>query len=309
LPEKKTNRLRVQRKVDVPLREVSGICLRRSGRARMSLMAVGDRAAKLAWTALARSDEGELLWQIIDISHLPGSAMPAKNPQIEALCSDGAGRVLLLQESPPRAELVDLDASRVVASIELVIKGRDELAKSWNDPDGSRGEGAVLLKGGHLLVAKEKHPAALIEFGPAGARSRGISTSTVLAEGARWPVKPGRHRFVALAVWRPDKILRACCDDFSDLEIGPDGRLYLLSDMSATIARLGPLRPGGGTATMMAEAWYLEDIDGAKPEGLSFAADGRAVVALDKRKRRNNLVLLDPAIAPRSPGASSSRTR
>jgi hypothetical protein len=291
----KKNRLHVQREVDVPLREVSGICLRRSGEGRKSLIAVGDGAAMLAWTALPPSDDGELDWRTVDVSRMAGSALPENDPQIEAVCADGAGRVLLLQESPSRAELVDLDAMRVVASIELAVNGRDELAESWNDPDGSRGEGAVLLCGGHLLVAKEKHPAALIEFGPAGVRSRGLSQGGALADGASWPVEPGEHRYVALAVWRPDKPLRKCCEDFSDLEIGPDGRLYLLSDKSATIARLDDLPPGGGAASLTAW-WRLDDL-GAKPEGLAFAADGRAAVALDKHKRRNNLVLLAPPIA------------
>jgi hypothetical protein len=40
------NRLRVRRVVDVPLREVSGICLRRGRNGRMFLIAVGDRVAK-----------------------------------------------------------------------------------------------------------------------------------------------------------------------------------------------------------------------------------------------------------------------
>src|SRR5262245_54673657 len=254
-PAAADRRLRVRRIVDVPLREVSGICLRRCRRHQMSLVAVGDRAAKLAWAPLPRSDASarrgkgtSLDWRTIDISRLPGSSLPTKNSQVEAICADGGGRVLLLQESPPRAELVDLDASRVVASIDLVIEGRGELARSWNDPNSSRGEGAVLFAGGHLLVAKEKGPAALIEFGPA--RSRRFSTGSALAEGAAWPLKPGRHRFVALAVWRPDKTLRKSCDDFSDLEIGPDGKLYLLSDQSATIARLAPLPAGGGTTKM-----------------------------------------------------------
>ena len=297
------HRLRVGHTVHVPLREVSGICLRRCRKHQMSLVAVGDRAAKLAWAPMppgegpSRRAQGVSLdWHTIDISRLPGSSLPSKDPQIEAVCADGAGRVLLLQEWPPRAELVDLDAPEVVASIDLLIEGRGELSRSWNDPDGSHGEGAALLAGGHLLIAKEKDPAALIEFGPAGSRSRGFSTPSALAEGAPWPLKPGRHRLVALAGWRPDKSLRRCCDDFSDLEIGPDGGLYLLSDKSATIARLEPLPPGGGTAAMSG-AWRLDDLDGHKPEGLSFAADGRAIVALDKRKRRNNLVLLEPAIA------------
>ena len=283
--------------MDVPLREVSGICLRRSEKARLSLIAVGDRAATLAWTLLPRIKGGELDWRTVNIAGLPGSALPEEHPQIEAVCADGAGRVLLLQESPARAELIDLDASRVVASIELVVQGRDELAESWKDPDGSRGEGAILLRDGHLLVAKEKHPAALIEFGPAGERSRGFSRGRALAGGAAWPIENGEHRYVPLAIWSPDKALRQCCDDFSDLEIGPDGNLYLLSDKSESIARLADLRPGGGDASWTAW-WNLDELD-AKPEGLAFAPDGRAIVALDKRKRRNNLVVLEPAIAPK----------
>jgi len=261
----------------------------------MALIAVGDRAAKLAWAPLPRSDDGELDWRTVNIARLAGSALPTRNPQIEAVCADGKGRVLLLQESPPRAELVDLDASRVVAAIELVIEGDDELADSWNDSDGSRGEGAVLLRGGHLLVAKEKRPSALIEFGRAGTRSRGFAAGGALPDGARWPIEHGKQRFVALAVWWPDKALRRRCEDFSDLEIGPDGRLYVLSDKSKSIARLDDLTDGGGKASMAA-AWHLEGLH-AKPEGLAFAADGRAVVALDTRKRRNNLVLLEPPIA------------
>ena len=40
---------RVRRVVDVSLQEVSGICSRHSRSGRMSLIAVGDRAAKVAW--------------------------------------------------------------------------------------------------------------------------------------------------------------------------------------------------------------------------------------------------------------------
>ena len=52
------NRLRVRRVVDVPLREVSGICLRRGRNGQMFLIAVGDRVAKIAWFSQPRSDEG-----------------------------------------------------------------------------------------------------------------------------------------------------------------------------------------------------------------------------------------------------------
>lgn len=292
---KKTGRLRVQRIVHAPLREISGICLKRGREHRMTLVAVGDHAATVAWTRLPGADRGDLEWHTIDIARLPGSRLDAEDSQIEAICSDGAGRVLLLQETPPRAELVDAQEHRVVATIELSVDGRGDLADSWSDPDGSRGEGAALLAGGHLLIAKEKNPRVLIEFGPPGAGSRGLAAGGALPDGDAWPIAEGQHRFVALAVWRPDRALRDACEDFSDLEIGPDGGLYVLSDQSASIARLDDLAPGGGTASLSAW-WRLDDVEG-KPEGLAFAADGRAIVALDKRKRKNNLVLLEPAIA------------
>jgi hypothetical protein len=100
---------------------------------------------------------------------------------------------------------------------------------------------------------------------------------------------------VALAVWFPDKTLAKTCADFSDLEIGPDGCLYLLSDKSATIARLDELPAGGGAAALL-DAWRLGDL-GGKPEGLAFTVQGRAIVGLDTRKPSRNLVLLEPAVA------------
>jgi hypothetical protein len=234
-------------------------------------------------------------WGTADIAQLAGSRLPAEDPQLEAVCADGAGRLLLLQESPPHAELVDTESRRVVTSISLEVEGDGKFARSWADPQGSRGEGAVLLGNGHLLVAKEKRPAALIEFGPRGAASQGLARDRADDNEAAWPVEPGNVRFVALAVWFPDKALDKSCADFSDLEIGPDGRLYLLSDKSATIARLDELAPGGGEVTCTA-LWKLDGLD-AKPEGLAFSATGQPIVALDKRKTKNNLVILEPAIA------------
>jgi hypothetical protein len=289
------NRLRVRRVVDVPLREVSGICLRRSRNGRMFLIAVGDRVAKMAWFSQPRSDEGPIDWHTRSIAKLSGSMLPKHHPQIEAICADGLGRVLLLQETPPRIEVIDPTASKVIASIDLAVEGNGEIAQAWSDPKGSRCEGMALLPGGHLLVANEKKPAAFIEFGPPHSRSQGLVRGGALADGERWQIERGHHRFVALAIWLPDKTLAKSCADFSDLEIGPDRYLYLLSDESSTIARLDDLPAGGGTAALL-DAWRLGDLDG-KPEGLTFTPQGRAIVGLDTQKSRRNLILLEPAVA------------
>jgi hypothetical protein len=151
----------------------------------MSLIAVGDRVAKIAWFSLSYSDGGQIDWQTSSIAKLSGSELPKHDPQIEAVCADGVGRILLLQETPPRVELIDLKALEAVALIDLVMEGRSEIAQAWSDPKGSRGEGVVLLPGGHLLVAKEKKPAALIEFGPPHSRSQG------LVRGGPWRTASG----------------------------------------------------------------------------------------------------------------------
>jgi hypothetical protein len=114
----------------------------------------------------------------------------------------------------------------------------------------SEAAGSLRLRG--ILIGHGKDmgtaAAAFIEFGPPHSRSRGLVRGGALADGERWPIKKGHHRFVALAIWRPDKTLAKTCADFSDLEIGPDGYLYLLSDKSSTIARLDDLPAGGGTS-------------------------------------------------------------
>ena len=289
------DRLRVYRVEDVPLREVSGICLRRGAGGTLQLIAISDRAAFVAWFDQPDDDMAPVRWQMADLRQLEGSRLPERDPQIEAVCADGAGRVLVLQESPSRAELVDPLARRVLASIELAAPGGDAVARSWVDADGSHGEGAVCLPDGHLLVAKEKDPPALIEFGPGGARPLGWRRGGALGPGEAWPVEPGDHRYVPLAVWQPDAALEAACRDFSDLEVGPDGHLYLLSDQSGSIARLADLAPSGGTATAPA-VWRLRGLKG-KPEGLAFTRSGRAIVALDTPKARENLALFDPPIA------------
>jgi len=288
-------RLKVVRTADVPLREVSGICLRRDAGGVMALLAIGDRAAVGAWVEIPRDPDGALSWQTVRLGGLEGTRIPEDDPQIEAVCADGAGRVLLLQESPARAELVDPAARRVVASIALEVPPGHPLARAWADPAGSRGEGAVFLANGHVIVAKEKDPPALIEFGPAGDRAGGFKVGAALAGGAAWPVAPGDHVFVPLATWRPDKALGDACADLSDLEVGPDHRLYVLSDRSAVVARVADLDPADGSARADA-GWSLGRLDG-KPEGLAFTAAGAAIVALDTRKARHNIVLLEPPIA------------
>lgn len=64
--KKRTNakdQLHVFRMLDAPLREVSGICIRRCRNHQMSLVAVGDRVAEVAWLPLPGHDQEASEWQ------------------------------------------------------------------------------------------------------------------------------------------------------------------------------------------------------------------------------------------------------
>jgi hypothetical protein len=287
--------LSVLRTEDVPLQEVSGVCLRREARGDMALVAFGDRTSIAAWVELPSDDHGAYVWQTVDMADVEGSLIPRDDPQVEAVCADGLGRILILQESPPRVELLDWGAHRVVTRIALDIPPGHPLHDSWVDAESSQGEGAAFMRNGHLLIAKEKDPAAFIEFGPEGDEPTGFDTESPLAGGAPWPTDPGDRVFVPLATWTPSAELAEACADFSDLEVGPDRRLYLLSDKSQSLARVGVLAVGDDCAEAD-EVWQLPTLDG-KPEGLALTRNGRAIVALDTKKAKENLVLLEPAIA------------
>ena len=58
----------------------------------MSLIAVGDPVAKIAWFSLPRSDDGGIDWHTSDIGKVSGSMLPKHDPQIElsALTAPGA---------------------------------------------------------------------------------------------------------------------------------------------------------------------------------------------------------------------------
>jgi hypothetical protein len=287
--------LTVLRIEDVPLEEVSGVCLRREAHGDMALVAFGDRTSLAAWVELPDDDRGAYAWKTVDMADVEGSLIPRDDPQVEAVCADGAGRLLILQESPSRVELLDWAGHRIVTRIELDVPAGHPLHDAWVDSEGSQGEGAAFMKNGHLLIAKEKDPPAFIEFGPPGEEATGFGPDSALEGGARWPVDPGDHVFVPLAHWNPSKKLLANCEDFSDLEVGPDRRLYLLSDKSQSIARVGDLVPGDSVGRAD-EVWKLPVLDG-KPEGLALTRNGRAIVALDTKQAKENLVLLEPAIA------------
>jgi uncharacterized protein YjiK len=141
---------------------------------------------------------------------------------------------------------------------------------------------------GHLLVVKEKDPPAILEFGPAGDDPVGWRRGGPTAAPAS-----GDAALTMLATWWLGKELATRLPDISDATVGPDGRLYLLSDQGSAIARLPDvLDPRGGDV----EATAMWRIAGSpeNAEGLVILDDGTVLVGLDTKSSRRNLLRLNP---------------
>ncbi len=283
--------LTLEEVLDVPLREVSGLELLRTG-GRTRLVAVGDHTPELAVADVG--DEGELgAWTVIDPRGFTGPAEHAPDAQLEAVAADATGQLLLLAEEPSRIHVVDLDGGRIITSFRLDMSAIDELAEAWDAKPSSRGEGLLLLRRGHLLVAKEKHPAGLVELGPAGDPASGVGVSTLL--GDEIFELPTEGRLHALAWWP----MPAGCglDDLSELAVDGEARVWLLSDQSAVVARLTlPLEPEASPVVTGALRLPKKAHTIGKPEGLVVLPDGRLLVAGDRAQTGRALVRLAPSV-------------
>jgi uncharacterized protein YjiK len=269
---------------DIPLREVSGISLTTRKTGETVLVAIGDHSSVVASAELTDSSPGD--WQLTDMARLAG--LDATFSQAEGIAHDANGLVLMVFEEPARIAVVDPAQRRLVEVISLVVRGDDRVARGWAADPNSRGEGIVLLDGGHVLVVKEKKPPALIEFGPAG---HDPGQRLLRPDEAWHPDGQPAVSFVALATWLLDTDLGDQLGDMSDAAVGPDGQLYVLSDQSHSIARLQWPVAGDTPVT----ALDVFEIAGApdKPEGLAALPDGRLLVARDTRKPKGNLLVVE----------------
>lgn len=141
----------------VPLPEVSGLSTSYEGDS-ARLVAVGDDRVSLAVTTVTTGGVvGE--WTVITASDVNAVNVGGAFRQLEAAELDGAGRVWVLTEENSRLAGVDIEARQVIGAARLDTSTIPELHASWSRDDASRGEGLLLLRRGHVLVAKEKDPA------------------------------------------------------------------------------------------------------------------------------------------------------
>lgn len=291
----KPPRLVVIDTVDLPVPEASGV-VTASGPDGTRIAVIGDRTTEVAVGTYADGRVGG--WVVDDLADVEDWPEHDGPSQFEAIAIDGVGTLALLREDPPEVLVVATTSRRLVARIALAVPAWSTLAGKWDDPS-SRGEGLALLRGGRILLAKEKKPRALVEFGPSGTRARGLSRDDFLGPDELWtpPDVAGEARYHPLAVWKLRDEAKKFLADVSDLAVGPDGSLWLLSDTSEALARIGmdrPLPRAGGEVRQTDERFRLPK-DVVKPEGIAALDGDHVLLAMDTdRPRDNGLVLARP---------------
>ena len=275
--------LEPERIEDVPIPELSSLALAGADDGPAQLLAIGDKRSMLARAVL--TDE-PLEWDVVNLRRY---GVNKRRGQFEGIAVAGEGRILLLSEDPPLVHVVDIAGDRVERIV--LSPGRIPQLDDIFDESSSAGEGLLPLRAGRLIVAKEKRPALLVEFGPVGADAVAVASASFPGSAER--LGQFDARLEALAGWKLGEL-----DDVSDLAFAGSG-LYVLSDRSRRVVMIDlPLDPGAERA-LIGVGWDLSvpgraDEPDGKPEGLVVTDDGQLIIGLDTETSHENLCWYRP---------------
>ena len=278
---------------DLDLREVSGICERPAGGGRTrQLLAVGDQRHDILVGDLPLDGPGR--FERRDLQPLVAGAglrIP-ESSQWEGIDTDATGRVFVLREVPGTVLVFDQALETLVHVFPLTVEDDPAELEAWEADQNALGEGVLLLRNGHLFVVKEDKPRQLLEFGRSGARAEGLREDLPIAHAGEFPTPPeSRATFHLLTAWDLGGEAMERIGDLSDVTVGPDGRIYVLSDESRCIARLQPTLDPEDRLVEVDRIWGLPDRL-HQPEGLVITVDWEVLVAVDHDEPRQNLFLL-----------------
>jgi len=298
--------LTITEQYNVPIAELSGLAIVRASaqknEAKINLYGIGDASYEIANLRInGASTEASI--DVHDVAHILGKRVKDSS-QWEAIAADGKNTLCMLSEARGEISCLDRSLQQDRGSLSLDVSSIGYLKSAWEAQPNSRGEGMILMKKGHVLVLKEKQPPMLIEFGPEDDAPMGYGPAAFLQKGDEFVVprsdSPGRlgqpSRLVALKVWEFSERLRELAKDASEIALGPDGRVYLLSQESSTLIRLEKtLKPDEGKIGVSHGAyWHLPaGID--KAEGLVIDDEMHPWVGIDiGQMSKPNLFRLSP---------------
>ncbi|HEY5881908.1 MAG TPA: hypothetical protein VIU11_23575 [Nakamurella sp.] len=274
----------------LPLGEASALCVRRSSDGDPEILCVDDAKFRVARVAIAGDDLAPRAQADKVKKAFADRRLPTKKSNFEGIASDASRRIYLVQENDQRVTVLAPDLATVDRVIDLHVDPRDvDLAPQWlgEKNSNSRGEGLLLLRHGHLLVAKQKGDPWLIEFGPAGHEPIGVrpGKTTVPPDGSFDPPQTDA-RYEVLAKWL---VTDPRITSLNDLALSESGHLCVTSSASGCLARLpDDLVPGQPAGPF--DVWELPGtVTRGKAEGLVRWPGHGWLVAVDFDEQGDDL--------------------
>lgn len=207
----------------------------------------------------------------------------------EAVAADPTGLVALLQEFSSSVVLINQRGDWPMKRIHLdfrsvgieVASPRERLAEN------TLGEGMVLMRNGHIAIAKERFPAAVIEFGPEGEEPLGLHSGSILKKTSfRIPIS--EKPFVPLKVWRREGGSKC---DISELTVDEQGAVYLLSENCRRILYYPDGLSADSNSLDSKQGWSVPK-DIKSPEALAITSQG-FLVGSDIKSKKPSLFLIE----------------
>ena len=285
--------LSVRTVFDLQLREVSGICERAAGDGRpRQLLAIGDDSHHVLVGDLEPEVPGSFARHDLEPLLAEAGERSGRSSQWEGIDTDETGRVFVLREVPGTVFVFDPALERLGNVLHLTVEDDPGEQEAWDADENALGEGLLLLRNGHLFVVKEEKPRQLLEFGLPGEEPQGLHHELLITDSGRFPTPDEQTTtFHMLSAWDLGGEALERVGDLSDVTVGPDGRVYLLSDESRCIARLQPTVPPESGTVAVDRIWGLPDRL-HQPEGLVITPAWDVLVATDHAEQRDNLFLL-----------------
>lgn len=261
----------VESRGSLPLNEISGLGTRTVG-GKPQYLAIGDSSTTVVTFGIG--DDG--LPTNVKKNDLK-SQFGNGDSQWEAIAGDSSGKVFIMSEGEATISVLDADL-KLKHVMNLTLPKDSPLYTSWDRDENSRGEGMLLLSNGHVLVAKEKGPTALIEFAPKGQAAAGYTPALALKGAFKVPSGESSE-LVAVKSWELKASAARLIGDISDLTLDQDGSILVLSDQSRAIGRIERELGVDEDKVDLKAIWDLpREVD--KPEGLQLV-NGTPFIACD----------------------------
>ena len=223
-------------------------------------------------------------------------SMKLMKSQWEAIAIDGSGRNFLLQEYSQAIVVMDgsLTSVQHVLNFDFGLskyatKKRSKRYRNFDDSLSS--EGFLLLKNGHVLIAKEKSPSVLAEFAPSGSFSIGVDPDTLLPNGEKFEFNSSGER-TNLVIVNEWQIAGYGKCDISDLASDRHGSIFVLSENCGTVLKLDQLKIND-PIVVASKKWRLPKVI-KHPEGLSIDSQDRFWIANDVKDQSDNVFIVTP---------------